>query len=271
MSVFISSALVLAAPEDAPLNHARILWRNLLTTAGLTGTAGLASFPLAAIVNPATYERYKPASLPATINFDAGAAITVDAVGFAAHTLGTNANTITISSSDDDVTYTEQAAFIQGGENTPILSLFEEIEARYWRIVISGGSGIPVIGSIYIGQALAMQRGLYGGHTPITLARISTVRPNVSETGQWLGVRQERKGYKTSFQWQHLKAAWYREHFDPFVASNPKVHPFFIAWRPQSYPAEVGYCIATDDIAPSNMGKRDFMEVGMSVEGFSDR
>lgn len=268
MSVIISSAITTSTPDAAvPLSHARILWKNLITSSTLSGTAGQTDFPLSAIINPATYERYKPASMPAQIDFNITPGVAVNAVGIAAHNLATLGCSIKIEYSTGGA-YTTIDEFTVGGDDTPILSIFDTVEASQFRITITGTT--PTIGVVYIGEALEMQRGIYGGHSPITLSRKTAVRPNVSETGQWLGARQERKGFAGSYAWQHLKAAWYRENFDPFAANNPRVNPFFIAWKPDIYPNEVGYCIAQNDIEPSNMGKKDFMSVSMDVEGFSD-
>ena len=116
-----------------------------------------------------------------------------------------------------------------------------------------------------------MQRAIYGGHSPATLSRVTSVRPSLSETGQWLGATEVRSGYRSSYTWKHLTPSWYREHFDPFVANNPRANPFFIAWRPDRYPDEVVYAWATNDIQPTNMGTgRGLMEVSMSVEGFRE-
>lgn len=248
---------------------ARIGYKSILTTTNLSGTAGATGFPLSAVVNPATYERYTPSAMPAEIVCDAGAAVSIDYVGIAAHTLGTNASTVYLESSADNVTWTTRLTMAPT-DDTTIIGMIAPVSARYWRLSIYGGSA-PTIGIVYLGQVLTMQRNIYGGHTPLTLARITAVRPVLSETGQWLGATQERKGFKTGFTWKNLTAAWYRDNFDPFVATNPRVKPFFIAWRPYSFPAEVGYCWATGDIAPSNSGIRNFMEVSMDVEGFSDR
>lgn len=261
MSIHASHALT----DDA----ARIGYRSILTAANLSGTAGTTGFPLAAIVNPATYERYTPSAMPATINCDAGAAVAVDYVAIAAHNLGTKAATVYLESSTDNVAWTTRLTMTPT-DDTTIIGLIASVSARYWRLRITGATA-PTIGVVYLGQVLTMPRNIYGGHTPITLARVTAVRPTLSESGQWLGATQERKGFKTSFAWKNLTAAWYRANFDPFVATNPRARPFFIAWRPKTFPAETAYCWATDDIAPSNTGTKDFMEVGMSVEAFSDR
>ena len=118
-------------------------------------------------------------------------------------------------------------------------------------------------------MALAMQRAIYAGHSPITLSRKTVKRPTKSEFGQWLGSSTIRHGLKTSFEWKNLKAAWYREYFDPFVKSA-RTKPFFIAWRPSKFPNEIAYAWTSNDIKPSNMGILDYMDVSMSVEGYAD-
>jgi hypothetical protein len=261
MSIHASPALT----DDA----ARIGYRSILTAANLSGTVGASGFPLAAIINPATYERYTPSAMPAEIVCDVGAAALVDYVAIAAHNLGTKAATVYLESSTDNVAWTTRLTMTPA-DDTTIIGIIAAVSARYWRLRIAGATA-PTVGVVYLGQVLTMPRTIYGGHTPITLARVTAVRPVLSETGQWLGATQERKGFKTSFAWKNLTAAWYRENFDPFVATNPRARPFFIAWRPKTFPAEAAYCWANDDISPSNTGTRDFMEVGMSVEGFSDR
>jgi hypothetical protein len=265
MSIYISFVDV----EQSYNDYARIGYSSIITAANISGTAGTTGFALASVVNPATYERYTPVSMPATIQADAGAAVACDYVGIAAHNLGSKACTVYVESSADNLTWTTRLTLVPA-DDTTIMGLFDSVSARYWRVRITGTTA-PTIGVVYLGAMLTMQRTLYSGHTPLTLARVTAVRPSVSATGQFLGATQERKGFATDFAWRHLTADWYRANFDPFVATNPRCKPFFIAWRPYSYPTEVGYCWATGDIKPSNSGPRDFMEVSLSVEGFSDR
>jgi hypothetical protein len=93
------------------------------------------------------------------------------------------------------------------------------------------------------------------------------IRPNKSERGQWLGRSIIRGGSAGSWSWRHLKADWYRTYFDPFVESA-RTQPFFIAWRPETYPV-AAYCWTEGDITPSNMGVKDFMQVTLEAEGLA--
>jgi len=57
-----------------------------------------------------------------------------------------------------------------------------------------------------------------------------------------------------------------RSDFDPFVRSA-RQYPFFFAWRPQTFPLEVGYVWVEEDIRPVNMGRNTFMQVGWEMQG----
>jgi hypothetical protein len=146
--------------------------------------------------------------------------------------------------------------------------LFEQVFASKFRVQLYGATA-PQIGVIFIGKTLDMQRAIYGGHSPITLSRDTINRPSMSERGQWLGTSIIRTGFSTSFAWEHLTADWYREFFDPFV-EHARSKPYFIAWRPSTFPAEVGYVHSSGDIKPANMGIRDFMSVTVNTEGLGN-
>lgn len=267
MSAVISSALICSESNLAqPLNHARIGYKSILTASNITVSSQATDFPGIAVVNPATYERWKPTAIPATLTVDAGDSVDVDYIGIAAHTIGSSECAVKVSYSFDSSSWVDIDE-AKPGDNSTIMMIFGKTSARYWRLTISG-STIPLIGVVKIGEALSMQRPIYSGHSPINLNRVTAVRPNISEKGQWLGSSIERQGFSTSFSWQHLKAEWYRKNFDKFASSNPRAHPFFIAWRPLKYPNEVGYCWSTSDIKPQNMGIIDYMSVSMSVEGY---
>lgn len=264
MAIYISSSLVLSQTIDYPLTHARIGYESIATIGNVTGTAGLSGYPLSNLSNPATYEQYRPDSLTATINIDAGESVTCDYVGIQQR----NVTLVKIYHSTDGVSYTLLQEYNTGNKNGADMALFEETSARYWRVEVTGDN--ISISAFKIGKALAMSRPIYGGHSPITLNQTVATRPNMSETGQYLGSSVKRKGFTSSYDWQNLKARWYRDNFDPFVNSYPQANPFFMAWRPLTFPSEVAYCLATGNISPSNMGVKDFMSVSMNVEGFAD-
>lgn len=265
MSVVISNQIVTGQITlDQPLTHARIGYQSVLPNAVITGTVGLTGFPLSNLKNPATYERYRPSSIPATINIDCGSVVAVDY--FAMQSSGVDS--VQIYSSANGTNYTLEMQYNIANANRASMAILSEKTFRYWRIVVSGNN--PDIRAMKLGKALAMQRPIYGGHSPVTLSPIYSVRPTLSEKGQFLGSSVQRKGFSTSYQWGNLTANWYRDNFDAFVKSAPQANPFFIAWRPITHPDEVAYCWSTGNISPKNTGTRDLMEVSLSVEGFAN-
>lgn len=242
------------------LNHARIGYQNL--TYGLTPTASTsaAGHPATAATYPTTFEYWTPTALPATWSVDLGSAQAVDYLGMVGDM---NGCTISLESSTDNSTWTTQETRTSLTDRINLF-LIAPITARYWRLSIS--VAFPLLAVVYLGQALAMQRKIYQGHTPLTLARETELSNNMSEGGQYLGRSIIRKGASTKGEWQHLKADWYRANFDPFVKAA-RTAPFFIGWRPEQYPAELGFVWTGGDIAPSITGPRDFMSVGMSFQG----
>ncbi len=269
MGVVISEALTVAA-AGVPLTHARIGWQTVTRDAVLTASSETVGFPASALKNPLTYERWLPDSLPATVDLDAGSAVPVDYLGIAAHLLRDGLVSVTLAYLDQSSapgTWTEVAAGLPA-ENGTVLFLFPEVFARYWRLTFAGVSPQPV-GVIYLGKALAMQRPIYGGHAPLTLSADTVIRPNRSELGQFLGRSVKRGGFKTRAAFANLTAAWVRSELAPFIV-NARKAPFFFAWRPASFPQEVGYVWTEKDIVPSNAGPRDLMEVSMDLEGLGN-
>lgn len=273
MAVVISPNLVIpGANSDTPpfpLSHARIGYQSLLAASMVTATSEAAGFPASALVNGLTYDQWRPTALPATLDVDLGEAKDCDYMGIAAHNFATIGATVTAEySTDGGSTWTTVSEF-SPGDNNPIMLIFDTITARYWRLVVDAPSGTLQMGVLYLGEALAMQRSIYGGVSPITLARRTEYNSNISDSGQWLGRTIVRKGSTASFEWRHLTADWYRENFDPFVKAA-RTTAFFIAWYPSKYPGEVGYCMTTGDVRPSNMGVSNLMSVSIQCEGFSD-
>lgn len=151
-------------------------------------------------------------------------------------------------------------------DDRPIMRLLQATESSRFRVRFVGDN-VPTVGVIYIGKALEMPRAIYGGHTPITLARQSVLRPNVSERGQLLGRSLVRSGSAGSWTWRNLHPRWYRQYFDAFVELARR-YPFFILWRPAKYPEEAGYVWTSDDIHPTNTGQgKGWMEVTVTAAG----
>lgn len=242
-----------------PLTHARIGW-HCYTATILSQSSAPTGYLADNAFNGTTYDRYKPTSSPAEIVLDLLAAKDVDYIA----TLTKNVTSIQILRSSDNITYTSIATLSSTDASNMIL--FDNVTYRYYKIIFTG-TNIEVI-NIKLGLSLEMQRAIYSGHSPLALSRIHAIRPNVSETGQFLGATVRRKGLKGQFSWNNLQATWYRNNFDVFAQSIPQANPFFIAWRPQSFPNDCNYVWAMGDVTPTNTGTLDFMSVSIDVEAY---
>jgi hypothetical protein len=211
-----------------------------------------------------TWDYWQPSILPATLKVDAATAADVDYVGIASHTLGTSGNTVDIQYSDDDSNWTTEQT-IQPDNDEPVMALFTKSAHRYWRLRITGGTP-PLMGVVNIGKVLEMQQRYYVDSTPLPMARTATMLPTRSERGQYLGRSLRRTGVETEVSFEHLGAAWYRQHMEPFV-KHALTGGYFFAWYPSKYPKEVGYVWTNEPIVPENTGPGDYMAVSWTVVG----
>lgn len=258
--IYISDALVATLPEgDQPLTHARIGYHNIAFGKTPTASSAAVGFPAIAASYETTFEFWRPVGLPATWAIDNTTPVECDYAGVVGSIIGC---TIRVQSSDDGVVWTTHME--AAAEYRVAMLLFPRVTAQYWRVVFDTVN--PDVAVIYIGKALAMQRAIYQGHSPLTLSRVTELSNNISQGGQYLGRSVERMGNECDASWSHLKAAWYRENFDPFVIAA-QTKPFFFAWRPLSFPKEVGYMWTGGDIKPVNSGPRDFMSVSLPMSG----
>lgn len=251
-----------AADPDAPplaLNHARILYANALigSTVSATGGTGAAN-----VLNAATYSRWSfTGSQTLTITLPANTSI--DAVGIGAHNFAAATVAIDYSTSDGGAWVSFAAS--QSGGDAMLFLTSAAVSAKRLRVTVSG-SGALVLGVVYAGIALQMQRPVYKGHTPATLARETEYEANESEAGQWLGRNIKRSGLSVEFNWRNLSAAWLRAYFRPFMLAA-RTTPFFVAWNPQDYPRDVAYAWSVADIQPTNSGPMDLMSATLKAKG----
>lgn len=250
-----------ADPEVPPfaLNHARILYASALPGSSVTATTGTGA---ANVLNPATYNRWSftgSASLTITLS----SSQTIDAVGLGAHNF-TNA-TASIEYSTSDAGAWVSFAPSQSGRAAMLFLSSSAVSVKRLRVNVSG-SGALVLGVVYAGVALQMQRPTFKGVEPVTMARNTEYQSTISEGGQWLGRNVVRQSLRLELSFKNLSAAWVRSYFDPFIVSAIGT-PFFIAWNPQDYPRETAYAWTTGDIAPTHSGPRDLMSVTIKGEG----
>ena len=248
---------------DQPLTHARIA-HSLNWLSGGTASASTTStgYSASAPLNTLTYELWRPTVTSGTWEYNNGSSAICDYACIAAHTLGTARSNIRAQYLSGS-TWTDLNASTLITDDSPIFIIFNRTTAARWRINIASSTSIPTIGVIKFGRALQMQQPIYGGHSPINMARQTILRTNYSETGEFLGRTKQRVQLANTFSWTHLKADWMRTNW-PTLQRAIESEPFWIAWRPESF-GEVGFAQVDSVPTPQNMGIKDFMSVEMTV------
>ena len=258
----ISSNFVVTS-EGISGNAGVIGYHNLLNVNNVTATSSLASNPITNVANPATahtWEASSAATQTITVNI---AGQTIDYIGIARHNLNQIGLTVTLKYNGITIVPATSISNIQA-----LLFLQNEATPDTVEIIIEGATDAPQIGVIYVGKSLRLQRNIYVGHTPITYGRNRKTVNGVSENGQYLGEIVVSQVNKTSVSLQNLTPDWYRAELDPFFALSPRP-PCFWAWRPDSYPDEIGFCWVTGDPAMSNQRANGMVDTNWSFEGIA--
>jgi len=250
---------------NQPLTHARILYAPITGTITAGGTNG------ALAANDFTFQRWTPGALPKNWTLVTAANAKVDTVFIAAHNLGTTGSTVNVQTSPTPTGPFTTRATIIPKDDSAIAVMFNDngvpYDIRGIRIAVSGSSSAVQVGIIRAGVALQMQQPVFGGVLPIGLNRIVETRHSMSETGQWLGRTIQRQARRTTMEWSHLKASWYRSTFEPFSLTLPQT-PFGLIQNPARMPESVAWCWTDQTPEPSNMGLKDYMQVSLAITGY---
>lgn len=246
---------------DKPLTHARIAHANTWYS-GTPAASGTASgFFADAPDNSLTFEKWKPDALPATWELDLGSAQDVDYCAIAAHTMGTNGNTLEVQYYDG-AAWQDMTPATAIADNMPVFCIFATENAQRFRIRVSNGTA-PTIGVVRFGEAMQMDAPLLGGHSPLDYSRMTESRSAYSMSGEFVGRSIQRQWLDTSFNWTHLSKTWIEANWKSFQ-KGAETDPFFIAWRPQDF-SEVGYCQTDRVPAPQFMGVKAYMQASINV------
>ncbi len=262
MPIYISQALYTSGAltsGDFNPNNPVIGYKNLITYSGVSADSEVTGFPASNVSNNSTNEYWKSdndGEQHIEFNF---ASATYDYVSIIGHNLKGMTYRwqykIGVGGSWTDLTSDKIAP-----DNSVLMDLIESNVSDYTRIKINAPVGLkPQISVVYIGEKLRLQRRIYVGHSPLIYARRVRSQNQFSENSQYLGRVVTNRRLESSFEQQHITPEYYRSFIDPWV-QHATENPWVFAWRPETYPNEVGFCIATSDIIPSNQMSNGMMQ-----------
>lgn len=269
MAVIVSNNFVLTEsdPTLTP-DHPVIGYRNIVTTGNLVADTADVNYPATNLANPATNLKWKAATAAVQyLTITPGNSNLIDYVAIARHNLGSAAIAVSIEGNPGAGYVGLVAPVVLGGDGPALFRFTPQALALGVRIKLAAAAGaLASIGVVYAGRLLVLQRRIYVGHTPMPMARVSKITNGMSESGDFLGRIELSRSVQSTVPLSQLDPAWYRANFDPFVAVG-KSTPFFFAWRPQSYPAEVGYGWLNNDPMPVPTAPSNLNALSLTVNG----
>ncbi len=276
MSIYISNSIYLSGTPsngDINANNPIIGYHSILTPDDISSSYASDEGPNINMWSPDTSTMWigetldddNPTNISQYVRLYNPNNETVDYIGIAKHNIGSLGYAYKIQYSDDGLTWTDITSDAIPSSDDSILVYFDSSSHAQYRVLIST-YGVtmkkPRIAHIKLGRALVLQRRIYVGHMPATLAKNVKKTTHGSESGQYLGQVVHRSYYQTSLSQENNSPAFVRENIVPFinhvnghtVTENTAPATFFFAWRPSDYPDEVIYGWTGDNIQPENQG-----------------
>jgi hypothetical protein len=275
MSVIVTSNLVLTASDEASLtaDHPIIGWDNIVTPTNISASTADANYPVTNLANPATHLFWQVGGAYSPAVYEYITVVTpttdpVDYVAIAAHNLGSLGIPIGIGYFDasSPPVWTTLVADSVLANDSPALFRFTAQSLVTVSIRLGPTSLLAQIAVVYAGKLLVLPRKLYQGFVPIPYGRIAKVTSGRSEAGQFLGRIVTQEFVKDTVPLSLIDPTYFRDHIADFLVDS-KENPFFIAWRPQTYPAEIGYCHMTNDPAPINEAPHGLIAMSLEMTG----
>ena len=236
MAVVISSGVL-------NTKQPHIGWRAITGT--VTASSAVSGYEADRAVAVHTYDGWRPATIPANWQIDAGSAVPVSYCGIGAHDAGTVGATVSVE-------YWDGSDWVEVATDTPeddtaLFFLFPSVTAQVWRVVVADGQA--TLGHIRFGAVSVWPRlsGYLG--TPIDESRQLTYRQNRSIAGDFLARNVEGKGLQFEIEIQNLSEEFRQGEwraFNNFLDAGSGT--FFVAPKPSQYPLEIAYAWPSDKL-----------------------
>lgn len=251
-------------------NQPVIGWQNLVTIGNVTAGTEDPEYPATNLANPITAAPWRGLDETAQDIIVTLAGETIDYVAIALHNFGSAAIPLTLSVNDGGGYDVIIPTFTPDADDRILLMRFTPQVATAVKIAlgVAPGTGdeIPEAAVLYVGRLLILPRRIYVPHIPLNLGRVTDVANGRSESGNFLGRIVTGEGRQTSVQLQNLSASFVRSDLDPFLEAAQQ-QPFFFAWRPDTYPEEVGFAWLTNDPQPANQRSNGMMSAELALGG----
>ncbi len=265
--IVISPNLTLSVSGDYGPNSPVIGWESVISA--VVAESETTDYPASNLLNESTALRWQAGSgATQYVTFTVPGTELIDYLAIARHNFGTIQATVSVETQEPGggEPWVEVISGFIPADDSPIIGRFTPQHAVGVRLKIQPAGQIPRAAVAYAGRLLIMQRRIYVGHTPINYGRSARITNARAESGDFLGRIVLSEALDTSVEFQNLTPAWYRETLEPFIEAS-KEAPFFFAWRPSTYPTEVGFVWMTNEPRPSNQRPNGMMQISFQMGG----
>ncbi len=251
------TALIFPPPGSKEL---RIAWNNLFTSADATVTTDseATGYEYEQALNWQPFNFWTPATTGSHyIQAVFAVAQPVNYVAFYAHTLGTNAATVSLEYSTNGGASWLVATTINPTGTGPVYRTFAQISAARWRFVVNS-TPVSLVGVVSFGLDMTLPHGCWDGFSPPVFARDTKLTNAMSETGVFLGRSIVSNGAESALDLDKIETSWMRANWLPFIAHAER-RPWFLLWNSVDYPAEAAFCWTDGNIDKPKIEKTIFM------------
>lgn len=265
---YIVDSISLFSAVAGEVQDAFIGWHNLVPESTLSASSEDPDNPVRLLSNYFTFDSWK-ASGPGVqwVEIDLTRIQRVNYVGIAAH------NFFNVEASwqfqyFDGATWQALTEERLMNDNRPILTRFDAVSAKQFRVLILNSVQPVYIGVLFIGRIMEFERGVYIGHEPASYNRVDNIVNSVSEGGQFIGRSTVSEGGRTSIDLDWLSPVYVRSVYVPFQL-HARLKPFFFAWKPSTYQTEIIYGWSTSEPVPKVSG-HNYYSASISMRGDID-
>jgi hypothetical protein len=249
----------------------RVLYGGVfeLTDAVISSNASPSDNPPENAIDGLTYDWWEvPANSTLYIQAALSRAVSADAVGLYAHTLGSAGASFKVQRSFNGSSWADVTDQLGTSGDTSCSYKFASTLAQYWRVVVTTKGASALVGGIILTESMDFQRGFRGGFTSTYDGRMTESKTFKSERGQYLSGSVISEGVKGKINLTNLTPDWVRLSWIPFTDYLRFMQkPFLFSWEPGNHSTEVVLCYASGDIAAPSWSGVTYMQAKLDVEG----
>jgi hypothetical protein len=271
MPIIRSDTFVLtdSTPEfPVTADHPVIGMHNLVTATSIVASDEDPLWPASNLGNPSTWLEWRGESdgtvyLTVTTDY----VDEIDYIAVAKHNWGSEQIPVTIEGYIDG-DWEELLGERLLANDSPVMFRFtaQSLSQIRIKLEVADEDHLPRAAVVYCGKLLTLPRKIYVEHTPLPYGRKTEIQNGRSESGNFLGRVMIGAWRESVIPLSLMPPAWHRQYGDAFIEQAATL-PFFFAWRPETYPDEVGFCWLTEDPMPKPVSPANLDAYDLKVSG----